>query len=81
MAVMWQSRSEGRSIIEGKLRFALWLAQLLLEGVNLVPVLQHFLLFGREVWLVRHYEERSQEISMRMYGEGKGVVSGWILAD
>ena len=55
MAVMRQSRGEGWPIIECELWLALGLAQLLMEGVDLGPVLQHFLLLGGEVRLVRNY--------------------------
>ena len=55
MAVMRQSCGEGRPIVECELWLALGLAQLLMEGVDLGPVLQHFLLLGGEVWLVSHY--------------------------
>ena len=55
MAVVGKSSGEGRSIVEGKLRHALSELKLFVEGINLLPKLENFLFFFREVRFVRNY--------------------------
>ena len=52
---MGESGSEGRTIIESVLRLALSKLELLLEGIDLLPVLKDFLFFLREVRSLRDY--------------------------
>ena len=59
MAVVGQARGEGRAIVEGELGLALALLELLVEGVDPLPVGQHVLLLGGEVRLVRNYQSEA----------------------
>lgn len=52
MTVMRQSSSEGRTIVEGELGFALRQLELFLEGVDLRPICKDFLFLSWEVRLV-----------------------------
>ena len=54
VAVVGQTRSEWRAIVEGVLGQVLGPLQLLLEGVNVLPVSQNLLLFTGKVWVVWH---------------------------
>ena len=54
VAVMGKTRSEGRSVVESELWFALRQFQLLVKSVDFCPVCEDFFLFGWEVWLFGH---------------------------
>mmetsp|Transcript_26727 Transcript_26727/g.33313 ORF Transcript_26727/g.33313 Transcript_26727/m.33313 type:complete len:503 (-) Transcript_26727:26-1534(-) len=57
VAVVRQSSSEGGAIVEGEFRLALAELELLLEGINLLPVGEHVLFLGGEVRLVGNCEK------------------------
>ena len=55
MAIVGQPGSEWRSIVEGELGLALSKLELLLKGIDLLPVLEHFLFLVREAWSLGDY--------------------------
>jgi hypothetical protein len=55
VTVVRESSSEGRAVVEGVYRAVLGQFHLLLEGVDLVPEVQHVQLFLGEVGAVGHY--------------------------
>jgi hypothetical protein len=63
---MRESCSEGRPIIEGVLGLSLGELQLLLEGVNLLPVFEDFLFFLREIRSLGDYRKYS---TLRLHEE------------
>jgi len=54
VAVMGETRGEGRPIVEGELWLARRHLELLLERVDFSPVGEDLFFLSREVWLVRH---------------------------
>lgn len=56
---MGEARGEGRAIIERVQRLALSHLKLLLEGVDLIPVLEDFLFFLGEIGSLRDYSKLS----------------------
>jgi hypothetical protein len=63
MTIMRQTSSERWSIIKGEGRFALGQFKLLLESLNLFPVLEDFFFFLGEVGPFRHYKSNMSYIS------------------
>ena len=58
MAVVRKPSGEGWPVIEGVLRLALGLLELLLKGIDLLPILEDFLFLLREVRSLGDYQPR-----------------------
>ena len=69
---MRQARGEGRAIVEGELGLALAQLELLVEGVDPLPVGQHVLLLRGEVRLVRNYQSEAMSDVMQNTQERMG---------
>lgn len=57
MAVVGKPSGKGRPIIESILRLALGKLELLLKGIDLLPILKDFLFLLREVWSLGDYHK------------------------
>ena len=62
MAIVRLTCGKGRPIIECELRLALRELQLFVEGIDLFPVGEHFLLLRGEVRFVRHYTRQNRQV-------------------
>ena len=61
VSVVGQAGGKWWTIIEGELRLALGELKLLVEGIDLLPVSQHFFFLLREIWPFGHYGKRSAD--------------------